>query len=281
MTGDVKLITLPTSIPETVNETKDIEYGNTGGHSLLLDLYLPKNAAKPVPGLILLHGGGWESGRRKHCLYYCLHFPQRGYATATISYRLSDEAEFPAPVQDVKCAVRWMRANAATYGIDPNRIALVGGSAGGHLAMMAAYTSDLPKFEGNGGHANASSRVQAVVNLYGPSDLTTPQAREADAVRKFIGAAYWRAPERYAEASPLAYVTPDDPPTLILHGTVDEMVPIQQSDALAARLAECGVPVVYDRIEGWPHMMDAAEVVNERCRFFMDAFLDRYLRQTD
>jgi acetyl esterase/lipase len=279
MTGEVRLITLPADIPEFVREFKDVEYGNVGGDALKLDLYLPKAADKPVPGLILLHGGGWESGRRRHCLYYCLHFAQQGYAAATITYRLSDEAKFPAPVQDAKCAVRWMRANAATYGIDPDRIGLVGGSAGGHLALTAAYTTDVPQFEGDGGHQDTSSRVQAVVNLYGPSDLTTPQARETDAVRKFLGAAYWRAPERHTEASPLAYVTPDDPPTLILHGTVDEMVPIEQSDALAARLAKHGVPVVYDRLEGWPHLMDAAQVVNERCRFFMDAFFDQYLRQ--
>ncbi|MBN2307792.1 MAG: alpha/beta hydrolase [Candidatus Hydrogenedentes bacterium] len=276
--GKVKLIAPPSEAPDTVREIKDIEYGNVGGRALLLDLYLPLDTHGPVPGLIFIHGGGWKKGDRKDYLYYTAKYAEQGYAAATISYRFSGEAPFPAAVEDAKCAVRWMRANAAEYGIDPDAIAVLGGSAGGHLAMMVGYSSDVPELEGDGGHAGVSSRVQAVVNLYGPSDLTAEIAKDSGEVRSFLGVGYAEAPELYAKASPLTYLSKDDPPTLILHGTIDELVPVEQSDVLAQKLEALGVPVVYDRLEGWPHTMDRAEAVNERCRFFMDRFFKRYLR---
>jgi acetyl esterase/lipase len=170
-----------------------------------------------------------------------------------------------------------VRANSSTYNINPDSIAVIGGSAGGYLSLMVGYTSDVPELEGDGGNPGVSSRVQAVVDLYGPTDLTTPVAIEAREVRNFLKKTYEEAPDLFLKASPIHYVTKDDPPTLILHGTIDELVPIEQSDALAAKLKELGVPVIYDRLEGWPHTMDAAQAVNERCRFFMDHFLKRYL----
>lgn len=278
MGGKVELISPPTSIPDTVLETKGIEYGNVDGRSLELDLYLPKNTTTPVPGLIFIHGGGWEQGQRSDYLYYTVRFAERGYAAATISYRFSQEALFPAAVQDAKCAVRWMRANAGTYNIDPDNIAVIGGSAGGHLSMMVGYSSDVPELEGDGGHAGVSSRVQAVVNLYGPVDMDMELGRTSDTVHKFLGKTYEEAPELYAKVSPITYITKDDPPTLILHGSIDELVPIDQAELLEAKLKEAGVPVVYDRLEGWPHTMDMARVVNDRCCFFMDNFLERRLR---
>lgn len=275
--GQVKLLSMTPPVPDTVIEHKDIEYGKVGERALLLDLYLPKTGRKPFPGLIFIHGGGWQGGHRRDYLVYCLYFAEKGYAAATISYRFSSEATYPAAVEDAKCAVRWMRANAVKYAIDPGKIAILGGSAGGYLALMVGLTSDVAELEGNGGNPDVSSRVQAVVNFYGPSDLTAPVAQAADVVKRFLGKSYEEEPELYKQASPLTYIDPEDPPVLIHHGTVDTIVPVEQSDVLAGRLTAARVPVVYNRLEGWPHTMDLAEVVNVHCRFYLDHFLETYL----
>jgi len=283
--GKVPIANLFAPTPDNVEVTGNIEYstgkielGKGGRKSLQLDLYRPKALSKPVPGLIFIHGGGWRAGKRNDYRFYCQHFASKGYVAATVTYRLSQEAYFPAALFDVKAAVRYLRANAEKYGVDPNQIAVIGGSAGGYLSMMAGYTSDVPEFEGDGGNAGVSSRVQAVVNLYGPTDLTKPAAHENSVVVAFLeGKSYKQAPDLFKKASPLNYVTRDDPPTLILHGTVDDIVPIEQADLLAARLKELDVPYVYDRLPGWPHAMDVAAPVNERCVWFIDRFLAAYL----
>lgn len=277
-TKQVKLISAPTNLPSGVVEIRDVEYGKVGERSLKLDLFAPEKITKPVPGLIFIHGGAWSGGNRDMYRYYTVKYAARGYVCATISYRLSKEAPFPAAVHDAKCAVRWLRASAVKYHIDPDRIGVIGGSAGGHLAMMVGYSSDVPELEGDGGHSKVSSRVQAIVDFYGPFDLTTDFARNAGAVKRFLGnRSYAEAKEDYEKASPSTYLTKDDPPTLILHGAIDDVVPISQSDVLAKRLGELGVPCVYDRLEGWPHAMDAAEVVNDRCCYFMDRFFAKHL----
>lgn len=276
--GEVPLMNPVVPLPETVEAIADIEYGCVGERALTLDLYRPKQIGSPVPALVFIHGGGWEGGKKNDYRLYCMRFAKHGYVVATISYRLSPEAPFPAAVNDAKCAVRWLRAHAKEYGADPDKIAVLGGSAGGHLSMMVGYSSDVPALEGDGGHSGVSSRVQAVVNLYGPTDLTVEFAHDKAPVINFLsGKQYAEAPELWAQASPLSYVTKDDPPTLILHGTVDDVVPIDQADQLAVKLAEVGVPYVYDRLDGWPHSMDIARPVNERCMWFIDRFLELYL----
>ena len=274
LTGKVKLLTPNVPLPADVELIPDIEYGKVGLRPLKLDLYRPKKLKEPVPGLIFIHGGGWSGGDKKVYRLHASRYAQRGYVAVSIAYRFSGEAPFPAAVQDAKCAVRWMRTEGKRYGIDPNNIAVLGGSAGGHLAMMVGYSSDVKELEGQGGHQQVSSRPQAVVNLYGPSDLTTPLGQASDLVHKFLGGKkYEEDPELYEKASPIHYLTKDDPPTLILHGTLDEVVPIAQSDVLAARLKKLGVPYTYDRLKGWPHTMDVAEPVFNRCVFFIDRFL--------
>ncbi len=274
----VKTIEQPKEMPPGVVETKGIVYGKVGERELKLDLYEPASRKKPVPALVFIHGGGWSGGDRAVYKYYTVIYAQKGYVAATISYRFSGEAPFPAQLEDAACAVRWLRANAAAHGIDPEKIAIIGGSAGGHLAMMVGYSGDGKGLERTGGNAGVSSRVQAVVDCYGPYDLTTPFAQKADVVRKLVGGkSYAEAPDLYRKASPSSLISKDAPPTLILHGTLDETVPIEQSDALAARLKELGVPCVYDRLEGWPHTMDLAEPVNARCRWFMDRFFAKHL----
>lgn len=276
--GEIKLLKAPKEMPLGVIEQKNLEYGKVGERALLLDLYAPEKISKPVPGLIFIHGGGWTGGSRDVYKPYTVHYSQNGYVAVTISYRFSGEAPFPAAVEDAKCAVRWLRANAASYRVDPDHIAVIGGSAGGHLSLMVGYSSDVPELEGNGGNPNVSSRAQAVVDFYGPYDLTTDFARKAGVVKKFLeNKTYDEAPRLYLRCSPLNYLTKDDPPTLIFHGTIDDVVPIEQSDRLAARLKALGIPVVYDRLEGWPHAMDAAEIVHQHCQKFMDQFFAKYL----
>jgi acetyl esterase/lipase len=274
--GKLKLIEPSETLPETITEYRDLEYGNVAGRSLKLDLAVPKQVTGKLPGLIFVHGGAWSGGKRDVYRYYTQRFAERGYAAATISYRLSGEATFPAAVQDCKCAVRWMRANAEQYQIDTDRLAIIGGSAGGHLSLMVAYTDD-PGLEGEGGHAGVSSRVAAVVDFYGPVDLTTDTAREAGAVQKFLGGTYDERQAAYQLASPLFHLDAHDPPTLVIHGSLDDVVSVEQADRLVERLRERQVPFVYDRLEGWPHTLDAAQTVNDHCRQVMLMFFDHYL----
>lgn len=277
-TGKLKLIDGEIDLPESIELEKGIEYGQGGDETLKLDLYTPKGLDHPVPGLIFIHGGGWSKGSRDDYHFYCVKFAEMGYVVATVSYRLVPEAIFPAPVQDVKCAVRWMRANAEKLHVDPNQIGVLGGSAGGHLSMMVGYSSDVPELEGEGGNAEVSSRVQAVVDIYGPTDLTVDVATGHPTVLAFFGGKKIdEVPHDYELASPLTHLTADDPPTLILHGTIDELVPIEQADRLAANLKALGIPYRYDRLPGWPHTMDLAEVVNLRCREVMTKFLSEHL----
>jgi acetyl esterase/lipase len=272
--GKIKTIESPKEMPPGVQLLTDVEFGKAGDRALRLDLYAPAKRSKPAPGLIFIHGGAWKGGNKDMYRPYAVRYAQRGSVVASISYRLSPEAPFPAAVEDAKCAVRWMRANADKYKVDPNHICVLGGSAGGHLAMMVGYSSDEKELEGSGGCAGVSSEVQAVVNIYGPCDLTAPGIRDADSVRQFLAEKkYDESPDLYEKASPLFHLTKDDPPTLILHGTLDSLVPISQSDRLAERLKQVGVPCVYDRLEGWPHVMDLAEIVFNRCVFFIDRFL--------
>jgi acetyl esterase/lipase len=277
-TGKVKPIKPVLEMPAGVELTKDIEYGKAGERALKLDLYKPKKMTGPVPGLVFIHGGAWKGGNKDIYRVYAARYAQKGYVAVSIEYRLSGEAPFPAAVEDAKCAVRWMRANAAKYAVDAQNICVLGGSAGGHLALMVGYTAGDKSLEGNGGHEGVSSGVQAVVDLYGPCDLTVPVVRDADVVREFLGGKkHEEAPDLYRKASPLFDLTSDDPPTLILHGTLDEVVPIAQSDKLASALKQVGIKYTYDRLDGWPHVMDIAQIVFDRCVFFIDRFLAEHM----
>ncbi|MCI0333937.1 MAG: alpha/beta hydrolase [Planctomycetes bacterium] len=280
LSGKLKIINLAIDVPETVSVKKDIEYGKGGTIPLKLDLYSPKDHAKPVPAVIFIHGGAWKGGYRQMYHYYCTKFAEHGYVAATISYRLTSDAPFPAAVEDAKCAVRWMRANAEKLGVDPNKIGVAGGSAGGHLSMMVGYAPDTPELEGTGGHGDVTSRVGAVVNLYGPTDLTTEFARsKRDVIRFLQDKPFDQGAELYQLASPITHVTKDDPPTLILHGSIDDTVPIDQAELLVEALKKNGVDYEYDRVEGWPHAMDLEPDVNRHCLVRMFEFFEKHLGQ--
>lgn len=272
----IPLISVPKDPPAGVREITGLTYSKTPEKELKLDIILPPSTNKPLPCLVFIHGGAWKGGKREDYRVYTLHFASLGYVCATISYRFSQEAPYPAAVIDCRNAVRWIRDHAAEYSIDPNRIAALGGSAGGHLAMMLGYAPNL-QLEGDT-VSKTSAAVQAVVDFYGPADLTTDFGQKADVVVKFMGGKpYTEAPELWKQASPLTHLTKDAPPTLIFHGTIDTVVPIDQADTLAARLKQLGVPSDYERFEGWPHTMDLAEPVNARTRWKAALFLRKHL----
>jgi len=275
--GFIKIVNLKPEVPDSIEEYKNIEYKKVGDVSLKLDIYKLKKLNHAAPVLIFIHGGGWRTGKRSDYLPYLIDFAKQGYVTATVSYRLIKKAKFPAAVKDVKCAVKWIRAHADEYLIDPDKVAVIGGSAGGHLSMMIGYSSDEGEFDGECDFDSVSSQIQAVVNLYGPSDLTTEYALSRREVTEFIELPYDKAPDLYQKASPIKYISNDDPPTLIFQGTLDELVPVQQSDILKKRLDEVGVPNEYFRLKGWPHTMDVAEPVNRYCQHYMNAFFEKHI----
>ncbi len=223
------LLALQSGDMETV---RDVEYAKLGGKSLLLDLYLPKRKEEKRPAIVCIHGGGWRAGDKKG-MKLADEFARRGFVSASINYRLSDEAPYPAAVDDCRAAVRWIRENAAKYGVDPNRLGVYGTSAGGHLSLMVGTLDDDPKQQ-------TSARVQAVCSWFGPSDFTKGAGKDG-AFRKFIGGSYEEIPEIYKEASPITHVSQDDPPTLLIHGDADEVVPLGHSEWMLKALQEVGV----------------------------------------
>ncbi len=280
--GLVKLVDRDAPLPESVELRSDVEYGRVGDRSLKLDLYSPKVRTGKLPCLIFIHGGGWKGGQKEDYRLYTQAFATKGYIVASVGYRLSGEAKFPAAVHDVKCAVRYLRKHADELGIDADRLGVVGGSAGGHLAMMIGYSSDVKELEGEGGHAGVSSHVSAVVNIYGPTNLNDDFVRENEGANKlvesFFGKPVAEAGDLLDTASPGFYLDAKDPPTLILHGTIDDIVPVNQSDQLAQKLTDLKIPYVYDRLPGWPHTMDLAKDVNVRSTWLMERFLEQTLK---
>lgn len=265
--GLEKLIDITPVIPNSVTEIKNIEYKNKDGNPLYLSVYIPKNIEKPVPLLLFVHGGGWSGGKKEDYLTYLLSFAEKGYVTATVSYRLSGTATYPAARDDVRDAVNWLYTHSNDYGYDKNKIAIIGGSAGAHLALLAAYSEQ-----------ESNHKIKAVVDLYGPVDLTTEYARTQPDVTSFIGKSYESAPLIYKEASPLFYITKNSPPTLIFHGTSDTLVPISQSDDLHTKLDSLHVPNTYYRLPLWPHTMDIVLRVNDFTQEKMEDFFRKYLK---
>lgn len=277
--GLERVVDLKPEVPSVVKELKNVEYKMVDGKTLQMDFYKPKNAEGQLPLLVFIHGGSWKGGKRSDYLVYLIKFAQKGYMTATVSYRLSGDSIYPAAVEDVNDAVAWLFEHGEDYGYDPDRIALVGGSAGAHLALLSAYGWNRKGvLQDKGAQSDAAHRIKAVVDIYGPVVLTTPYARSQPLVVKFLGQTYDDNPDLYKEASPLSWLTRQAPPTLILHGTSDNLVPVSQSDLLKHKLDSAGVPSEYYRFPLWPHAMDVAGRVNDYATIRMEEFFEKHLR---
>ena len=267
-------------VPETVSWTEGIEYTNPDDQHLQLNLARPKSGNGPFPAVICIHGGGFRAGKRDGYDGLCLRLAERGYVAATITYRLAPKYQFPAAVHDTKAAVRWMRANAKTYNVDPTRIGVTGGSAGGHLAQFLAVTAHVPEFEGNGGNTDQSSAVTCVVNVYGPSDFTKSYGKSVDAhevLPLWFGGNLETKRALHIQASPLYWVTPAAAPTLCIHGTDDKYVAHEQAVWLVDKLKEATVDAELFTIEGAGHGFKGADA--EKADKALFEYFDKKLKK--
>lgn len=235
----------PFHLPDSVELQKDIVYARYGSREVHLDLYLPKSRSGAIPAVVYIHGGGWRNGSRSAFARQAAHMATKGVAGACIEYRLSGEAKWPAAIHDSKAAVRWVRANAAKYGLDPNRIGAAGGSAGGHLAALLGTTGGRKDLEGDGGNAGVSSRVIAVAAFNPAVDLVSfAKLRSENAnssVEAFLGSKYEANPKLWELATPLTHVSKESAAFLFLHGDADTTVPHKQSADMLAKLKAVGV----------------------------------------
>jgi acetyl esterase/lipase len=245
---------------------------------LALDLYTPAGTP-PFPVVVWIHGGSWVSGVRTIFPGHpALRLRDRGYAVATIDYRLVPEGFFPAQVHDCRAALRWLRGNADRYGLDRVRIAAWGASAGGHLAALVGTSGGIAALEDPAqGHPGESSRVQAVVDWFGPTDYRLADADQQLTATLLLGCPISVCPDKAALASPVSHVDGSDPPFLIQHGTADRVVPIEHSERLHGELLAAAVRSTLTRIDGAGHATIEFLTAENLAR--IDAFLDAELRR--
>lgn len=267
-------------VPDTVRVERDVPYADSDNPRQRLDIFLPKNvdADKRLPLVVYIHGGGWHSGDKSGGYRLLGPLVESGdYAAASIGYRLTQEAIWPAQIHDCKAAIRWLRVNAAKYGYDPDRIGIVGTSAGGHLVAMLGTSGDVKSLEGNlGKHPDVSSRVACVVDFFGASDLTVLGSRHDgpdSPPAKLIGGAIQENKETALNASPITYVSGDDPPFLFIHGTDDSLVPYNQSELLDAALKKVKVESLLSPVVGGGHGVSGSQEPQARMRSFLDKHL--------
>ena len=265
-----------------VQRTNDIEYARVGNHELLLDLYLPTQETPPL--IVWVHGGAWRSGSKaKMPLGFLV---EQGYAVASVDYRLSGTAKFPAQVHDCKAAIRFLRGNADKYGFNATKLGITGSSAGGHLVAEIGVTNGHEALEGTVGDYNKqSSDVHAIVDLYGPTNFmtilkqSTPHGLgvRVPALDLLLGDGPEKKPELARLASPVFHVDKSDVPLLLIHGDQDPQVPINQSHELHAKYKALDLDVQFEVVHGGAHggppFFDAGR------RKMIKEFFDRTLKQ--
>lgn len=243
----------------------DLEYATVDDRTLMLDLYLPQQSSgevldQEIPLIVWVHGGAWRAGSRKNVPIADL--VNQGFAIASVDYRLSSQAPFPAQVHDIKGAVRWLRNGSATYGFDPEQVVIAGASAGGHLASLVGVTGGVANLEGSvGNHPELSSAVAAIVSFYGASNLetildqSTPHGLNVriPALQLLLRAQPDQNPEIAKQASPVSHVDGDDPPLLLIHGDQDPQMPINQSHELQGAYDRAGSEATFDVVHGGEH----------------------------
>jgi acetyl esterase/lipase len=231
-----------------------------------------------LPVIVWIHGGAWLTGSKEACPAV-VPFVAKGYAVASINYRLSQRAVFPAQIEDCKAAIRWLRANAGKYHLDPKHVGVWGASAGGHLVALLGTSGDVKELEGNGGNLDQSSRVQCVVDWFGPTDFTRMGGSHDDAnapEARLIGGPVQENKEKSARANPITYVTKNSAPFLIMHGEEDKVVPIGQSELLDEALRKAGVECTFVRIPGNGHGGPGFASPENRKR--IEEFFDKHLK---
>jgi acetyl esterase/lipase len=263
---------------------QNVTYGTGGDENLQLDLARPKDGDGPFAAIVFIHGGGWAGGNRQAFRSKIEQAARKGYVAASISYRLTEpdaetklgQVPFPAQIHDCKCAIRWLRSVAEDYHVDPDRIGVAGASAGGHLSLLVGLCDESAKLEGQGGHSEHSSGVRAVVNIFGPTDLAKAY-QDAAAARVFYKGLCRGTPETAAEmyhaASPVTYVTKDDPSVMTLHGDKDTLVPVSQAKLLDETMKLAGASHELIILEGQGHGFagEAAQRADEALwRFFAE-----------
>lgn len=256
----------PFQLPAGIKMEKDIAYIEGGDEAQKLDIYLPEvPPAKPLPLIVHIHGGGWRAGSKFPCPV--MGMVLKGYAVASVEYRFSQKAVFPAQIQDCQAAIRWLRAHAKQYQFDTEHLGAIGGSAGGHLSALVGTSGGKKAFPPIGDHEDQSDRVQAVCDIFGPADFTTVMQQAADDKNVKNIFAFNTPSDPYSgligtkledkakadAVSPVHYVSKDAPPFLILHGTHDTLVPYAQSVQLEASLKSQGVPVWLQTLPGAGH----------------------------
>lgn len=274
-------------LPPGIVKHADIVYATVGGRELLLDVYAPRERPqRPIPAILWVHGGGWRGGS-KSAVGRALPIAGRGFGLASVGYRLSGEATFPAAIADVKAAMRWLRANAARFGFDPGRLGAWGSSAGGHLVALLGTAHEVREWDRlHEENAGVSSRPDAVCNWFGPTDFLRmndfPGRIDHDAPdspeSRFVGAPIQEQPEKARRANPIRYVTPDDPEMLHMHGERDQAVPFNQSELLQAALEEAGVASELYKVKGGDHgfrgmVEDTAQSLLDRVTAFFSRTL--------
>jgi acetyl esterase/lipase len=238
-------------------EAKNTDFATVDGKSLKYDLAIPKQTNSKKPVVVCFHGGAWRMGKRSDMVRWIDGLARNGYVVASVGYRLAPDYPWPSQIEDCKTAIRSLRANADRYGIDPNRIAVLGESAGGHLALLTGMTKPEDGFEGKS-LPEQSSEVQAVVSVFGPTDLTLyaqDDSAQRSVFQPMFGKKFSESSEPYIKASPIHYVRKGLPPILMLHGTSDRVVPIEHAKTLYQKLRDTNNParlIEYDREDhGW------------------------------
>lgn len=267
-------------VPDTVTWEENIEYSNPGDEHLQLNLARPKAIAGRIPAILCIHGGGFRAGNRNSYDTLCVKLAERGCVAATMTYRLAPKHQFPAAVHDTKAAVRWLRANADKYQINPTKIGVTGGSAGGHLAQFLGVTANVPQFEGTGGNASQSSAVTCVVNVYGPSDFTKSYGKSVDAhevLPLWFGGNLETKRDLHIQGSPLYWVTPNAAPTLCIHGTEDKYVAHEQAVWIVDKLKAATVEAELLTLEGAGHGFKGADA--EKAEKALFEYFDKKLKQ--
>ena len=277
----------PTKVPQAVLDSleahTDLVYARYEDREMQLDLYRPKGIDKPLPAIVCIHGGGWKNGVRAAMTPTAQTLASKGYVAVTISYRLRDEAIFPAAIQDCKAAVRWLRANAAKYGIDKAHIGATGLSAGGHLAALLATSGGVKELEGAGGLNDFRSDIQACVAAGAQSDLESERIQGLSRDPKdpfytgFLGGTFDQVPAQYALASPRHHLDEKDPPLAFACGELDDAS--THADETRADLKKLGIAtgllVIPDAVHGFTRGQTWFDQFIE----FSTAFFDQHLKQ--